>query len=195
MDSQITLQNIVGEYALQGVPEMAAGFKFNKDSSFQFFYIYGASDRKAEGKFEISANKIILQGTKPVGKDFKLLQKKRLGNGFTIQIQFENKMFIRNVVCFFYGSNGTITQETNQDGIATANIETCNKIELIHSYFPDVPTVLDLQDNENNFFELTLNQSLEDVVFDQHIIEKDGNTLICNNIYLFGQNQVRFVKQ
>ena len=42
-----SFSEVIGEYSLKGMPEMAAGFKFNEDSTFQFFYIYGAADRSA----------------------------------------------------------------------------------------------------------------------------------------------------
>jgi len=195
MKIPIDIDNLIGEYALQGVAEMASGFKFYGDFRFQFFYIYGASDRRAEGKFEILDNKLILNGTKAAGQDFKLLQKKSHGKGYTLQINFDNKMFIRNVVCFFFGLNETITKETEQNGIAVADIEKCTRIELIHSYFPDIPTVIDVNDEKCNFFEFTLNPSLEEVVFDKTMLEFIENGFSCSNIYLFGENTARFIKQ
>jgi hypothetical protein len=195
MESTLKPENIIGEYSLKGVPEMAAGFKFNGDFSFQFFYIYGASDRRAEGKFEISDNKIILHGNKKVGNDFNILNKSILDKGYSIKITCENELFIRNVVCFFYGQGEPVVLETNNEGIASVEISKCSKIELIHSYFPDLPTVIDLSNNDYNYFELSLNPSLEEVVFDNQELEFDGNTFQCSNIYLFGQNLVKFVKQ
>ena len=40
-----------GEYYLRGVMETAAGFKLNEDSTFQFFFSYGALDRQGRGKW------------------------------------------------------------------------------------------------------------------------------------------------
>jgi hypothetical protein len=37
--------NITGVYNLRGVMEMASGFKLNNDSSFEFYFSYGALDR------------------------------------------------------------------------------------------------------------------------------------------------------
>ena len=107
MNAQLKLEEIVGEYSLQGVMEMAAGFKFNSDLSFEFFYMYGASDRRAEGKFEISDDKIILHGSKKAGSDFNILSQSKLANGYKVKINCENKMFVQNVVCFFLWTRRT----------------------------------------------------------------------------------------
>ena len=42
-------KNITGEYYLQGVIETASGFKLNDDSTFEFFFSYGALDRYGSG--------------------------------------------------------------------------------------------------------------------------------------------------
>jgi hypothetical protein len=195
MKPDLNCKDIVGEYYLKGVHEMASGFKFDSDFTFQFFYIYGASDRSASGKFEIVDNKIILHGQKIQGKDFNLIGKKHLGNGYSVAIIHDNKLLSQNVICYFSNINETITKETNQNGIASAQISDCKKIELIHSYFPDIPTALELIDDENNYFEFSLNTSLQEVVFDNCILDIEKESLMCSNIYLFGQNPVRFVKQ
>jgi hypothetical protein len=42
-------QTLDATYRLTGIHDMAAGFKFTPDGHFQFFYIYGVSDRNATG--------------------------------------------------------------------------------------------------------------------------------------------------
>ena len=63
-------ENIAGAYYLQGVMETGSGFKLNKDSSFQFFYSYGALDRYGSGKWKLENHKIILNSKPYPGQRF-----------------------------------------------------------------------------------------------------------------------------
>ena len=49
MNTPTIQSTVAGEYYLQGVMETASGFKLNEDSTFQFFFMYGAMDRVGEG--------------------------------------------------------------------------------------------------------------------------------------------------
>lgn len=189
--------DVTGEYSLKGIPEMAAGFKFNEDSTFQFFYIYGAVDRSAHGEFTVIDNRIILKGSKPAGSDFTLSKELKSGNGFTVSIVDSNKLLIKDAVCFFISGTDTVFVQTNDEGIANTEIRECDKILIIHQFYPDIPTVINVKGEENNYFELTLNQSLAEVVFDDAVIEFDkenGETILLDNIYLFSK-KVPFVKK
>ena len=195
--AQNTTSDITGEYTLKGVPEMASGFRFNSDSTFQFFYIYGASDRQASGTYKTDGNNIILSGTKAPGNDFSLVQKKNSGSGVTVSITDKNKMLTKSVVCLFSNGQDTVIAETNSDGIAVADMPDCKEIQLIHNYFPDSPTVLKVNLNESNFFEFSLNPSLAEVVFENYKMEQDENDpdiLYCSNKYLFPGDKVKFEK-
>lgn len=190
-----TQEYLPGEFYLTGVPEMASGFKFSEDGDFQFFYSYGASDRTAEGHCKIIDNLLVLQGNKIPGKDFNLVQKTHLGNGITIQINHPDKMFVANVVCFLYADNEPVIVETGANGIAKFKQEKASKIELIHALFPDVPTVLDIKNEAADYFEFSLNLSLEQVVFDNVKLSIKNNSFFLKNIYLFGDEPVLFVKK
>ncbi len=195
--AQQTISDITGEYSLKGVPEMASGFRFNSDSTFQFFYIYGASDRQANGTYRNEGNKIVLSGTKTAGKDFSLIQKKNSGNGITVSITDKNKLLIQSVVCLFSNGKDTVLAETNSEGIAVADMPDCREIQLIHNYFPDSPTVIEVDLKESNFFEFSLNPSLAEVVFENFQMEQDENdpdVLYCSNKFLFPGDKVKFVK-
>ncbi len=200
LKSQITAKDITGEYSLTGVPEMASGFKFNDDNTFQFFYIYGASDRQAQGTYSIESSKIVLNGSKSAGNDFSLIhkQKNNSTNKITVKITDKNVLLLKNVVCYFINGKDTVIAETNSEGVADTEIPDCNQIQLIHSFFPDLPAILEVDIKEYNFFEFSLNPSLTEVVFDNYIVEQDEtdtDVLYCSNIYLFPGEKVKFVKQ
>ena len=45
---------MAGEYSLTGVMETASGIQLNKDSTFQFYFSYGALDREGQGKWSVT---------------------------------------------------------------------------------------------------------------------------------------------
>ena len=46
----------VGEYHLTGVMETASGIRINQDSTFDFYFSYGAIDREGHGKWSYRNN-------------------------------------------------------------------------------------------------------------------------------------------
>src|SRR5438477_12312076 len=65
--------DLTGVYNLRGVMEMASGFKLNKDSSFEFYFSYGALDRYGSGKWSLINNKIVFNSKPYPGNDFKMV--------------------------------------------------------------------------------------------------------------------------
>src|SRR5687767_4228719 len=87
-----------GEYYLQGVPEMATGFKLDKDNSFEFFLIYGALDRHGSGNWKEEKGQVIFQSKPWSGKDFALLKSKTVSdNSITIRITDNNENVLRYI--------------------------------------------------------------------------------------------------
>ena len=99
--SQLLAQkNIDGEYYLEGVMEVGSGFKLNADSSFEFFFSYGALDMYGSGKWSIRKDSIILNSKTSPGKDFKLVSSVTSKNNFsTIKLENENTGLYRIVYC------------------------------------------------------------------------------------------------
>ena len=58
MEAQQKTNTAIGEYYLSGVMETASGFKLNPDSTFQFFFSYGALDRSGSGTWKQEGNNI-----------------------------------------------------------------------------------------------------------------------------------------
>jgi len=93
-------KNITGEYYLQGVMETASGFKLNGDSTFEFFFSYGALDRYGSGKWSMNKDSIILNSKPSPGKDFKLANSITSTNKFSIiKIEDSNTDLYRFVYC------------------------------------------------------------------------------------------------
>ncbi|MBK7856006.1 MAG: hypothetical protein IPJ79_14990 [Bacteroidetes bacterium] len=71
-------KTIKGNYRLAGVHDLASGFQFNDDGTFNFFYMYGVVDRFAKGTYEIVNDTIKLQSQKNRAKIL-LLNRNRKG--------------------------------------------------------------------------------------------------------------------
>src|SRR5687768_17783125 len=63
-----------GEYYLRGVMETASGFKLNTDSTFEFFYTYGALDRYGSGTWKQVDNIVTFNSRTQPGRDFAILK-------------------------------------------------------------------------------------------------------------------------
>jgi len=109
---------IPGIYSLTSVMETASAFKLNKDSTFEFYFSYGALDRYGSGKWSI-VNKLIVLNSKPYpGKDFKLTDSSLTKNSFiTIQIKDKNPHLYRFVYCLSKGETGDSLLNANDSGI------------------------------------------------------------------------------
>ena len=83
-------KNMEGEYVLEGVREMACVFKLNSDSSFEFYFSYGALDRYGSGKWAIDKNNIIFTGKPSPGKDYKLVNTSATNSNFPV-LKIEDK--------------------------------------------------------------------------------------------------------
>ena len=68
MEAQKITDTIIGEYYLKGVRETASGFKLNADSTFEFFFSYGALDRMGSGTWQKQGDQIIFSSAKTKGK-------------------------------------------------------------------------------------------------------------------------------
>ena len=121
-------KNITGEYYLQGVMETASGFKLNGDSTFEFFFSYGALDRYGSGKWSMNKDSIILNSKPSPGKDFKLANSIASTNKFSIiKIEDSNTNLYRFIYCrvktaiedsiFSFGNDGSLVLPFAADSI------------------------------------------------------------------------------
>jgi len=110
-------KNIAGEYYLQGVMEMASGFKLNADSTFEFFFSYGALDRYGSGKWSIDKDNIILNSKPYPGQDYKLVNAVASNNkSSTIKIENSNTNLYRFMYCRLKTANQDSVFNFDDDG-------------------------------------------------------------------------------
>ncbi len=108
---------VAGEYYLQGVSEVASGFLLKPDSTFQFFFSYGALDREGSGKYSIHKDHIIFNSGPKPSTDFELIKNSFADNdSTTIKIIDNNAVLIRYVYASLKFADTTIEVYTNDEG-------------------------------------------------------------------------------
>ena len=195
LSNHLMAQSLNGEYRLQGIPELASAFMFTKDGNFEFFFIYGAVDRSASGKYSIEGNKLKLTGEKEPGKDFPVISESKKGNHYTIKVTDPNAYLLRNIVCLYYIDSTENATFSDDDGMIRIDVPHVDKIFLVHELFPDVPSLIKDDKNSNNYFEVTLSPTLGQVSFQNLDFTIDGKTISCLPNPLFPFEKVSFVKQ
>src|SRR4030095_631661 len=135
----IEAQKIEGVYRMTGGHEMVAAFQFKPDSTYQFYFIYGAVDRKSSGRFSIHDGNIILHAVKVPGNDFTILREEKRGEGTSIKISHQNSHLLRNVLGIFKKGAEQDQQFSNNEGYIHSDLKDCDSVFVIHTLFPDVP--------------------------------------------------------
>jgi len=130
--------DVTGVYNLRGVMEMASGFKLNKDSTFEFYFSYGALDRYGSGRWTTAGNKIIFNSKTYPGKDFKLVSSNHTNNNFiTASIQDKNTMLLPFVYAFADSlKEGEYPNKADSHGMIKL---TTSKADTLHLLFELVP--------------------------------------------------------
>lgn len=161
----IAQSTLSGEYALTAMREMASAFLFGENQSFEFYYVYGAVDRHAKGSYEIHGDTVRLKSLKIPGNDFSISLQKKVDSKCQLKFQAPNPYLVKHIKCMaFYGERRE-DFETDDDGIIMIPGVLPDKIFVQHQLYPDIPTLIKDVGNENNYFELTLQQSLIEVSF------------------------------
>jgi hypothetical protein len=164
--------NIAGTYYLTGVMETGSGFKLDKDSSFEFFYSYGALDRYGSGRWSVQDHKIILNSKPYPGSDFKLVKNEVTKNNFTtIQIDNSNKMFYRFVSCLQKTKDGDSLINANSNGIIVLPGTIPDTIHLLFELTPERISSFAIDNKETNSFTFQFQPWIVEVFFKDFMLE------------------------
>jgi hypothetical protein len=188
-------QHLDGEYRLTGVHDMASAFLFTPDGKFQYFNMYGAIDRQAEGTYALDGNKLILKSNKPAGQDFSIVSQSKKGKGYTINVNEPNE-YLRKYVIAIYNDNGQQTGiPADDEGVIRIEADNVDTIQLVHELYMDEPWLLKDASNANSSFEVKLSPTLAQVSFINIPFTIDGDTITCPPNYLLPFEHVRFIKE
>ena len=193
-ENKHSMTKLNGEYSLQGIHDMASGFRFTPDGRFEFFYIYGVSDRNATGTYTVEGDTVKLHSDKEPGKDFKIESQSKKGKGYTIQVKAPNDFLLSNISCFYLSGDKKEVIESDSKGMIHVDLLTVDTLYLRHEIFPDIPSLIKDKDNSNNYFEVSLLPTLGQVSFKgiDFFIKED--TITCLPNYFMPFENIRFVK-
>ncbi|GAO43494.1 hypothetical protein [Flavihumibacter petaseus] len=140
--------SLAGDYYLQGVHEVASAFRLKPDSTFEFFFSYGALDRTGTGRWSVAGGRIVFQSRPWPGSDFRLLGTDTevpdgngggTGNGsgsgnsksasqktdnkkappvIIVKVEEKNTMILPFIDCYLKKGNEAVEGKMRQDGMA-----------------------------------------------------------------------------
>ena len=171
-------QHIAGLYQLRGVMETASGFKLNEDSTFEFYFSYGALDRYGSGTWKPDGNKIIFTGLPWPGKDFKLVSSSnRPGNDHIAVIMAKNTMLLRYVYFELYHNGKAVQQVADSKGFARFPKQPFDSLSVQFEFTPERKSMFTSLAPNHNYFEFEFEPWLVEVFFDGFTLLFENNTL------------------
>ena len=183
-----------GEYYLQGVMETASGFKLNPDSTFEFFFSYGALDRYGSGTWKQVNGSIIFDSRPQPPKDFALIKSEKVpGNTTIIRIVDSNEMILRYVVAIVKQGNVGIEESADNYGMMTIPKQSLDSISLLFTLCPDRFSRFPVADKTHNYFEFRFEPWIAEVFFKSFSLKMENNKLSGKHPLLTGESY-SFVK-
>jgi hypothetical protein len=169
--------SIVGEYSLSGVMETASGLQLNKDSTFQFYFSYGALDRYGSGKWDVQGNNIILNSRPYPGKDFKLVSSSTVKNNFTtIKIDDPNKNLFRLVYCLVKKEDSDTILNADENGTIILQYP-IDSIRLLSELCSERMTSFAVNGHKHNYYTFNFEPWITEVFFKSFILRFEGDHL------------------
>ena len=183
----MTADTLAGEYYLTGLREMASGFLFRPDGSFQFFFTYGAMDRFGSGKWEHSGAQIILNSrTKPL-YDFALIESKTQSHDFiNIKMDSPNPALLRHVFCSLQNGVEGTWKQMSQYGDVQFPKQQVETISLILEFCPERFSTIPIHQQEYNEFTFRFEPSIMEVFFENFLLQLKPDGLSGNHPLMEG---------
>ena len=187
-------KDYAGEYYLKGVMETAAGIKLNEDSTFEFFYSYGAADRQGSGSWIIKENKIILTSIRKPGNYFRLLKHEiQPGEKITVKVTDPNADALRFVHTGILNGDKFIQGEVDNTGKAVFEKQPYDSIALMFAMSPENTMFYKPSKAGENYFEFAIEPWIMEVIFDNTEFKIDSEKMIGQHL-IFGEEDVFFEK-
>lgn len=164
-----------GEYYLTGVMETASGFRLNTDSSFDFFYSYGALDRSGKGSWSVQDSFIVLNSEGPNTDGFVLKNSRKVKSDIlSIIIDDPNPFFKKYVHGFVSGKEREEEQQSDQDGILRFQAGAYDSLLMMMEFSSEKVFRFPLVGKEENEFTFTFNPTILEVFFRNHRLKIDS---------------------
>ena len=168
---------IAGEYSLTGAMETASAIQLNEDSTFQFYFSYGALDRQGSGKWSVHGDNIILDSKPYPGKDYKLVNTSSVKNNFiTIKIEDANTNLYRLVYCLVKRRVGDTILNADKNGIIVVQ-DAIDSIHLLSELCTERITPFPVNSQKNNSYTFHLEPWITEVFFKSFRLHYAGDHL------------------
>jgi hypothetical protein len=174
-----TIQSTVaGEYYLQGVMETASGFKLNEDSSFQFFFSYGAMDRMGEGTWSVQGDSVVLNSRKQPAYDYALVKsEKGDADSIVIRMADANEMMSHYLYCIIKGGGMEQQSPFESDGTVRFAAQPIDTITLLFEFAPEKISAFTIQQKDHHYFEFRSEPWIMEVFFNDFHLAYKGDHL------------------
>lgn len=168
-----------GIYNLEGVMETASGFKLNTDSTFEFYFSYGALDRYGKGKWQMINNKIILNTRPHPGNDFKLISSSLTKNNFlVVNIQEKNTMLLPYVYAFADSlKDGEYPVKADSHGTIKLPVSKADTLHLLFEFTPERISSFAINLKTQNNFNFAFEPWIVEVFFKDFELDFKGDRL------------------
>lgn len=178
LKTPVIQSTIAGEYYLQGVMETASGFKLNPDSSFQFFFIYGAVDRMGEGSWTVKDDIITFNSSKKPAHDYALV-KSEAGKSDEIVIRMNdaNEMMSRYLYCIIKGDGKEQQSPFEDNGTVRFAAQPLDTISILFEFAPEKISTFNIVQKDHRYFEFRSEPWIMDVFFQDFKLDYKGDHL------------------
>lgn len=168
---------VAGEYYLRGITEVGSGFLLNPDSTFQFFFSYGALDREGSGTWVLKGKEIIFNSRKRPDHDFALSNSKKEDDNFiTIRITDNNSLLLRYVYAKMEFTDTIMEGMTNELGEIKFPKKELKNLSLIFQFCAEKISVFDLN-KDHNHFEFRFEPWVAEYFFSDFHLKLEGKDL------------------
>lgn len=169
--------------------ETASGFKLNVDSTFEFFFSYGALDRFGTGIWKQENGNIVFNSRTRPQKDFAFIKsEKRPGNLLTIQMIDNNEYVVRYVNAVLKNGATSIEESTNKKGTIKIRKQPLDSIALIFRLCPDRFSSFATPEKDHNYFEFKFEPWIVEVFFNNFILKIEDSKLKGKHPLLNGES-------
>ena len=193
--SAMDTTTLPGEYYLKGMREMASGFLLKPDSSFQFFFSYGALDRQGSGKWAVKNNQLILNSAAKPLYDFALTESKKVpGDFITVRIKDNNTNLLRYMHCSLQNGIEGSWLPANNDGEVRIPKQDIATISLIFEFCTERFSTFSTIDKTHNDFTFRFEPWLMEVFLKDFPLQIDKDGLFGKHP-LMGGEEYRYGKE
>ncbi|HEX2535004.1 MAG TPA: hypothetical protein VHK69_14770 [Chitinophagaceae bacterium] len=168
-----------GTYYLEGAHEVASGFLLRPDSSFAFFFSYGALDRYGSGSWTRGdLGSIILNSPASPGRDYRLVRQFRTKEAANlIQLEASDPVFYTYTYCRVVSGNRVTEQPFDSHGWLRLPSGPIDSIELKFAFAEEKTAVFAIKGDPANNFVFGIEPWLLEVFFRHFTLQFKGDRL------------------